>query len=1657
VRVAQGAQPQGASAPFGAHLQYFGGRVVSNIQVVQVLYGSGNYIPQVTSTGTPSMASFYQGVLNSPYVDWLSEYNTGTQNIGRGSFLSQVTINPAPEHNGSFIDDTQIQAELSTQIQAGNLPAPSHDAQGNNNTYYAVFFPHGKTISLQGFTSCSFFCAYHGTIANAGGAGEISYGVHPDFQPGSGCEFGCGAAATQFGNYTQVASHELVETMTDPEVGLAPFIGPPLAWYDPSFGEIGDICNDQNGHMVGSDGVTYDVQTEFSNQLNDCVVTSPFSTPLIVGPPAETCRGTTSMSTVTVLGGSGRFTSNVTLSLSAVSPAPPAGGEITATFDPNPVPTPSTSGTPSTMRVTTTAATPPGTYALTVQGATPALTKTQTATLTVRAPVTSAPTLLAPANGADGVLPLPTFTWSSTDQSTLYTLDVFDGSDCTGAPSHTFETTGTSFTMPQNQPLALFQPFSWRVTASNSCGGNAGVSACSNFRTESCSDPHEAITNGGFESGLTGWTVDASVPPPVVTADTPHSGANAVRLGDLTGVFTAFGDSQVSQIVTLAPSSSPTLSFWEWPLTTDSIFFDQQYVRVTPISPAGPTVALMNELRNDRTYIRREFDLSQFAGMTVKITFGVHQDGFEVSGMFIDDVSVTSPNCGPPDFVLHVTPPTPEEVCAGSSLAIGVAADSVNGPNFTSPVMLSAGRLPPGATAIFAKNPINPGESTTLTLTTARPTAGDTFDIDVSGVAVTPPPDGAKTVTTTLRVDPNAPGAPEIASPRVGEINVPRRPTLSWTAPFVPESAIATSSPTASPFQRRPFLWELAATRPPRAVTGGGHPVGLAPAGSASSAQAVTPFAFGASAYHLQIARDAAFTNLVVDTQVGEPTFTVPFDLDIATQYFWRASASNACGGSAFSATGSFIVGACFESWSQAAAFPSGSVAQSTVIASPVDGKLYVISGSGPTDQLWAFDPQAGSWARKADVPAPGMGMNFGAAARVGNTIYAFGGENFFSAHRVLWRYDIAADQWSRGADLPVDNFGAAVAAIDGKIYLAYGSGFFTQTWQYDPATNSYTRKANAPLISQTFRVHGVAVNGEFHAFGGGFGGNSHVIYNPATDTWRTGAAMPFGVTDPAVDVLGGKVYVVGGTPVAHTQVYDPATDSWSQGAPITGATNGVDNTEGAVLGSVFHLIGGVSNFGNVSTHWQFHACSLGALSSATILPFVVDGNGKVAGIGNEASSILIDNSVSGTAMSVSCYLYGTTGQVLGNGTFQVGANELATVADVVRALTHTTTVQNAIGSVVMFGTEVFHGMASITNNASTDPAFEDGQPIAGTTSGFLSSIGAQGYTTQTVFANTSSSTSSLQIVAYPAGGGDLPAAATIAFLPPHGLLSYPDAVKKLGLAAGFVGQLSWTSSQPTAVAAREIHNKFSGFDPTYIPGDATSSVVVPYVEDTGAFSTALEITNPGSITANVTVHFLETSDTTGTVTGVEHTRDLPVAVNSAAPIVDIVRWVTRDTSTTPSGKHGFLVVTTPQAVTAHARIVDSANLDPGVPDSGGLTSAFSSLLVRVEPLPFSQIGLGAATSSPNSESRFALSNPSALPATVQLIAYNATGSPASDHPLLVTLAPHGQFFSDNLAATMGLPTVFLGWVAVQSDIPVGVYNHRRTGTVGSVVPVHRH
>ena len=378
--------PVGFAAPAGAHLSYFGGPIISNVQVIEVLYGSGSYNSQVAGTTSPTMGQFYGDITgaNSGYITLLQQYNTnisgGTgQVFGNGTFGGLFQIVPSAGNNGSTITDTQIQSELLAQINGGHLPAPTNDALGNPNTLYMIFFPPGKTISQGGSNSCvaGGFCAYHGTTSSTLNSKHVLYGVMPDMQAGSGCSTGCGSS-TVFNNYTSVTSHELTEALTDADVGIATTFAAPLAWYDMTNGEIGDICNGQQGSYVAN-GTTYTIQLEFSNSANNCVLppaaggggTPNFT--LSASPSSlSVTQGSNNHSTITVTP-SGGFTGSVTLSNSAL----PSG--VTATYSTNPT----TSTSTITFTATSTATT--GTSTITITGTSGTLTHTTTISLTISA------------------------------------------------------------------------------------------------------------------------------------------------------------------------------------------------------------------------------------------------------------------------------------------------------------------------------------------------------------------------------------------------------------------------------------------------------------------------------------------------------------------------------------------------------------------------------------------------------------------------------------------------------------------------------------------------------------------------------------------------------------------------------------------------------------------------------------------------------------------------------------------------------------------------------------------------------------------------------------------------------------------------------------------------------------------------------------------------------------------------------------------------------------------------------------------------------------------------------------------------------------------------------------------------------------------------
>ncbi|KAJ3233848.1 RNA helicase required for poly(A+) mRNA export [Chytriomyces hyalinus] len=49
-------------------------------------------------------------------------------------------------------------------------------------------------------------------------------------------------------------SHEIAEVITDPLVNQASYVGPPVAWYNEKYGEVGDICNAMNIRLQNTGG-----------------------------------------------------------------------------------------------------------------------------------------------------------------------------------------------------------------------------------------------------------------------------------------------------------------------------------------------------------------------------------------------------------------------------------------------------------------------------------------------------------------------------------------------------------------------------------------------------------------------------------------------------------------------------------------------------------------------------------------------------------------------------------------------------------------------------------------------------------------------------------------------------------------------------------------------------------------------------------------------------------------------------------------------------------------------------------------------------------------------------------------------------------------------------------------------------------------------------------------------------------------------------------------------------------------------------------------------------------------------------------------------------------------------------------------------------------
>ncbi|MET0230681.1 MAG: hypothetical protein ABW186_07100, partial [Rhodanobacteraceae bacterium] len=191
--------------------------------------------------------------------------------------------------------------------------------------------------------------------------------------------------------------------------------------------------------------------------------------------------------------------------------------------------------------------------------------------------------------------------------------------------------------------------------------------------------------------------------------------------------------------------------------------------------------------------------------------------------------------CGTPTFTTTADNLT-QGVCAATStpVALDPISIDVNARNgFSDPVTMSfVPGLPTGFSGDFSVNPVNPPDTTVADLTVTNAATPGPNVFTIRGTS------GAieRDLEVTVNVATANAGAPTLTAPADGATNVSAQPTFTWSA------------------------------------------------------------ASQASSYLIEIATDAAFSNIILSQTVTDTTFQPTAALPLDTQIWWRVTANNDCG-----------------------------------------------------------------------------------------------------------------------------------------------------------------------------------------------------------------------------------------------------------------------------------------------------------------------------------------------------------------------------------------------------------------------------------------------------------------------------------------------------------------------------------------------------------------------------------------------------------------------------------------------------------------------------------------------------------------------------------------------------------------------------------------
>jgi N-acetylneuraminic acid mutarotase len=233
--------------------------------------------------------------------------------------------------------------------------------------------------------------------------------------------------------------------------------------------------------------------------------------------------------------------------------------------------------------------------------------------------------------------------------------------------------------------------------------------------------------------------------------------------------------------------------------------------------------------------------------------------------------------------------------------------------------------------------------------------------------------------------------------------------------------------------------------------------------------------------------------------------------------------------------------------WQKLPDMPEGKWEPATAV---IDDKLHVFGGYTQgvksSKRCDVFDPADGSWTRIQDLPSAISHVNLVVDGR--SIWFAGGFKDGYPGHAIaeVWRYDLELNRFIAAPLLPENRGGGGLALVGRNLHFAGGLEPDRDTdaadhWvlnldEWAEGSAKWTNAAPMPVPRNQFSC--VEFEGEMYTIGGQFHHDSIQdnqptveIYNPESDSWRTGPSLSKGHShaEGSSFVHDNRIYIVGG------------------------------------------------------------------------------------------------------------------------------------------------------------------------------------------------------------------------------------------------------------------------------------------------------------------------------------------------------------------------------------------------------------------------------------------------------------------------------------------------------------------------------------------------